>query len=80
MCFQGTASLKYLFFSRWLIPRRCLTDYDIACCLRCVTSFEDSESVNKFVKTDGFQCTIGIHAWRAGRLLLGKSVSKLTQY
>ncbi|RMX47959.1 hypothetical protein pdam_00005363 [Pocillopora damicornis] len=50
--------------------RRCLTDYDIACCLRCVTSFEDSESVNKFVKTDGFQCAIGIHAWRAGRLLL----------
>lgn len=50
--------------------RRCLTDYDIACCLRCVTSFEDSDSVNKFVKTDGFQCAIGIHAWRAGRLLL----------
>ena len=45
-----------------------------------MTSFEDSESVNKFVKTDGFQCAIGIHAWRAGRLLLGKSVSKLTQY
>ncbi|PFX19346.1 Glycosyltransferase 1 domain-containing protein 1 [Stylophora pistillata] len=51
--------------------RRCLSDYDTACCLRCVTSFKDSESVKKFIKTDGFHCAIGIHAWRAGRLLLG---------
>lgn len=50
--------------------RRCLSDYDTACCLRCVTSFKDSESVKKFIKTDGFHCAIGIHAWRAGRLLL----------
>lgn len=49
--------------------RRCLSDYDTACCLRCVTSFKDSESVKKFIKTDGFHCAIGIHAWRAGRLL-----------
>ena len=51
--------------------RKCLGDCNIECWLQCISSFSDCVSVTKFVHAHAFRCVIGIHAWRAGRLLLG---------
>ncbi|XP_078362582.1 glycosyltransferase 1 domain-containing protein 1-like isoform X1 [Oculina patagonica] len=50
--------------------KRCLCDCNIDCWLRCVTCFKDGLSLKEFVHTRGLECVLGIHAWRAGRLLL----------
>ncbi|XP_078362575.1 glycosyltransferase 1 domain-containing protein 1-like [Oculina patagonica] len=50
--------------------KRCLCDCNIDCWLRCVTCFKDGLSLKEFVHTHGLECVLGIHAWRAGRLLL----------
>ncbi|KAJ7333825.1 Glycosyl transferases group 1 [Desmophyllum pertusum] len=49
---------------------RCLSDSNNDCWLRCITSFKDDSSLKEFVYTHDLECAIGIHAWRAGRLLL----------
>lgn len=50
--------------------QRCLSDCNIDCRLRCISCFSDGSSVKKFVSAHALECVIGIHAWRAGRLLL----------
>lgn len=50
--------------------QKCLGDCNIECWLQCISSFSDCVSVTKFVHAHAFRCVIGIHAWRAGRLLL----------
>lgn len=50
--------------------KRCLSDCNIDCWLRCVTCFKDSLSVKEYVYKHDLECVLGIHAWRAGRLLL----------
>ena len=57
--------------------RKCLGDCNIECWLQCISSFSDCVSVTKFVHAHAFRCVIGIHAWRAGRLLLGLRKFKL---
>ena len=57
--------------------RKCLGDCNIECWLQCISSFSDCVSVTKFVHAHDFRCVIGIHAWRAGRLLLGLRKFKL---
>ncbi len=61
------------------IFRRCLCDCNIDCWLRCVTCFKDGLSLKEFVHTHGLECVLGIHAWRAGRLLLGNVFSHFVE-
>lgn len=60
-----------LCFVFMTIFRRCLSDCKVDCWLRCVTRFKDGLSVKEFVYKHDLECVLGIHAWRAGRLLLG---------
>lgn len=46
----------------------CESKYD--CYMHSVSCFKDRSLLSKFISTQGFKCVIGIHAWRAGRLLL----------
>lgn len=50
--------------------QKCLHECNIECWLRCISCFSNGSLLSKFVSSHGFECVLGIHAWRAGRLLL----------
>lgn len=70
--------MMMLCFVFMTIFRRCLSDCKVDCWLRCVTRFKDGLSVKEFVYKHDLECVLGIHAWRAGRLLLGIRLTMFT--